>query len=83
MHAHEACVYQLDQNYPRPPHGRVGDCVQPLKEHLRSRPVAIQSSLSPEKAQLDFVSAACFYSIEPTNLRETSTAQRVITASAG
>ena len=22
MHAHKPCVYQLDQNYPRPPHGR-------------------------------------------------------------
>ena len=23
MHAHKPCVYQLEQNYPRPPHGRV------------------------------------------------------------
>ncbi len=23
MHSHKPCVYQLDQNYPRPPHGRI------------------------------------------------------------
>ncbi len=23
MNAHKTCVYQLNQNYPRPPHGRV------------------------------------------------------------